>query len=204
MNRRELCTALGAAAASPVLARLSADARWAVGRRAHGRARGRALAVLDPHQAETVRVVAEMIIPETDTPGAGAAHIPEFADLMLAEWSSEDDRTRFRAGLADVDARSHAAFGGDFVAGTDAQRAALLSALDAEAQAALRAPAQAPPRSRERTLAEPFFQRLKALTVYGYYTSEVGARQELRYEAVPGSFDGCTDVRAARVGPGDF
>jgi hypothetical protein len=40
--------------------------------------------------------------------------------------------------------------------------------------------------------------------VYGYYTSEVGARQELHYEAVPGSFDGCTDVRAARVGPGDF
>lgn len=204
MNRRELCTALGAAAASPVLARLPARARWALGRRAHARAQGRALAVLDPHQAETVRVIAEMIIPETDTPGAGAAHIPEFADLLLAEWSSEDELTRFRAGLADIDARSHAAVGGDFLAGTEAQRAAILTALDAEAQAALRA--QPPPRSRrgEHTAEQPFFQRLKALTVYGYFTSEVGATRELHFEAVPGSYDGCTDVRAARVAPGDF
>lgn len=192
MNRRELCTALGAAAASPVLARLPATARWDVGRHTHARAQGRALAVLDPHQAETVGVIAEMIIPETDTPGAGAAHIPEFADLMLAEWSSEDERTRFRAGLADVDARSRAAFGADFVAGTDAQRAAILTTLDAEVQAAQRAQEQ------------PFFQRLKALTVYGYYTSKVGATQELHFEAVPGSFDHCTDVHAARVTPGDF
>jgi gluconate 2-dehydrogenase gamma chain len=204
LNRRELCTALGAAAASPVLARLPATARWAVGRRAHARAQGRALAVLDPHEAETVGVIAEMIIPETDTPGAGAAHIPEFADLMLAEWSSEDERTRFRAGLADVDARSRAAFGADFVAGTDAQRAAILTTLDAEVQAAQRAQAQAPQRPRERMPEQPFFQRLKALTVYGYYTSKVGATQELHFEAVPGSFDHCTDVHAARVTPGDF
>jgi hypothetical protein len=203
MNRRELCTALGAAAASPVLARLPATARWAVGRRAHARARGRALAALDLHGAETVGVIAEMIIPETDTPGAGAAHIPEFVDLLLAEWSTEDERIRFLAGLADVDARSHAAFGGDFIAGTDAQRAAILTSLDAEAQAALRAQAPLPSRPRER-IPEPFFQRVKALTVYGYFTSEVGATRELHFEAVPGTFDPCTDVRAARVTPGDF
>jgi hypothetical protein len=204
MDRRELCTALGAAVVSPVLARLPATTRWALGRRAHARAQGRAFAALDPHQAETVGVIAEMIIPETDTPGAGAAHIPEFADLMLAEWSSEAERTRFRAGLADVDARSHTAFGGDFVAGTEAQRVAILTALDADAQAALRARAQAPPRPRERNLEQPFFLGLKALTVYGYFTSEVGAKQELHYEAVPGAFDSCVDVRAAHVTPGDF
>ena len=204
MNRRELCTALGAAAASPILARLPGTAGWAVGRRAHVRAHGRALAVLDPHQAETLGVIAEMIIPETDTPGAGAAHIPEFADLMLAEWSSEDERTRVLAGLADLDARSRAAFGGAFVAGTEAQRTAILTALDAEAQAALRAQAPAAGRAPERTPERPFFQMVKALTVFGYFTSEVGATRELHYEAVPGSFDGCTDVRAARVTPGDF
>lgn len=207
MDRRELCTALGAAVVSPVLARLPATTRWALGRHAHTRAQGRALTALDPHQAETLRVIAEMIIPETDTPGAGAAKIPEFADLMLAEWSTEDERSRFRAGLADVDARSHAAFGGDFVAGTDAQRAAILTALDAEAQpaqGAQGAQARASRRPRERALDQPFFQRLKAFTVFGYFTSEVGATQELHYEAMPGSYDGCADVRAARATPGDF
>jgi hypothetical protein len=204
MDRRELCTAFGAAVVSPVLARLPESTRRALGRRAHTRAQGRALTVLDPHQVETVRVIAEMIIPETDTPGAGAAKIPEFADLMLAEWSSEDERSRFRAGLADVDARSHAAFGGDFVAGTAAQRTALLTALDAEAQAAQGAPARVAGRPGERALEQPMFQRLKALTVYGYFTSEVGAIQELHFEAMPGSYSGCVDVRAARVSPGDF
>jgi hypothetical protein len=175
-----------------------------VGRRAHARAQGRALAVLEPHQAETVGVIAEMIIPETDTPGAGAAHIPEFADLMLAEWSSEDERTRFLAGLADLEARSHAAFGGDFIAGTEAQRTAILTTLDAEAQAALGAQPQTSGRARGRSPEPPFFQQLKALTVFGYFTSEVGATRELHYEPVPGSFDGCTEGRVTRVAPGDF
>jgi gluconate 2-dehydrogenase gamma chain len=204
MNRRELVTALGAAALSPLWARLPDSARWAVGRRAHARAHGRALAALDPHEAETLGVIAEMIIPETDTPGAGAAHIPEFADLMLAEWSAEDERARFHAGLADLDARSHAAFGGDFIAGTEAQRTALLTALDAETQAALRAQPPAPGRARERAPERPFFQQVKALTVFGYFTSEVGATRELHFEVVPGSFNGCTEGRVARVAPGDF
>jgi gluconate 2-dehydrogenase gamma chain len=202
VNRRELCTALGAAVASPVLARLPAAGRWALGRHTHARLQGRALVALDAHQAETLGVIAEMIIPETDTPGAAAAHIPEFADVMLAEWSSEDERARFRAGLADLDARSHAAFGGDFVAGTEAQRVALLTTLDAETQAALRA--QPPGAGREHAPERPFFQQVKALTVFGYFTSEVGATRELHFEVVPGSFNACVEGRVARVAPGDF
>jgi hypothetical protein len=37
----------------------------------------------------------------------------------------------------------------------------------------------------------PWFRTLKELTVLGYYTSETGATQELRYVAVPGRFEGC-------------
>lgn len=194
MNRRELCRMLGAAVAGPALSQLSARQLVAAGRRMHRRAGARAFRVLDPHQAETVSIITELIIPETDTPGARRAGVPEFIDLLLAEWFPDEERARFLAGLADVDQRSHAAFGADFVAGTESQRIALLSALDAEL------PAQpAGPKAEA-----PFFQRLKALTVYGYYTSEAGAGQELRFEAVPGSYDPCTDGRAARAAPGDF
>jgi hypothetical protein len=70
----------------------------------------------------------------------------------------------------------------------------VLSALEAEALAAapgpadaslLRglAPAPAPPRA--------FFAALKELVVVGYYTSEPGATRELRYEPVPGTYQGC-------------
>ena len=44
----------------------------------------------------------------------------------------------------------------------------------------------------------PFFPWLKELTVVGYYTSEIGATQELRYVHVAGQYDG--DVPYRKVG----
>ena len=195
MNRRELLGVLAAAVAGPAPGWLSADGLFARGRTAHRRARGRAFQVFDPHQAETVAAMAEMIIPETDTPGARAAQVPEFMDLLVAESASDEERASFLRGLGDVDTRSRDAFGVEFVAATEAQRVAILAGLDAEVQALRQA--------REKA-EEHFFQRLKWLTVYGYCTSEIGATAGLRYETLPGSYDGCAEVRASRAAPGDF
>src|SRR3989442_5510883 len=107
MNRRDMMRVLGGALALPLLAGLPAERLDALGRAAHRRARARAggFTGLDPHPAETVATIAEMIIPQTDTPGARAAHVPEVIDLILAAWFAADDRARFLAGLADVDER---------------------------------------------------------------------------------------------------
>jgi len=195
MNRRELLRVLGASALLPALPDRSAERLGAAGRRVHARARSRGLQVLDPHQSETVATIAELIIPTTDTPGARAAQVHRFIDLLLAEWAPDDERASFLKGLADVDARARTAFGVDFLAATDAQRGTILTQLDAEAQ---------PQRGAERDRQPAFFQQLKWLTVFGYCTSEVGATAELHYEVIPGSYDGCTDLRRASAGPGDF
>ncbi len=195
MNRRELLRVLGASALLPALPDRSAQRLGAAGRRVHARARSRGLQVLDPHQSETVATIAELIIPTTDTPGARAAQVHRFIDLLLAEWVTDDERASFLKGLADVDARARTAFGVDFLAATDAQRGTILTQLDAEAQ---------PQRGAERDRQPAFFQQLKWLTVFGYCTSEVGATAELHYEVIPGSYDGCTDSRRASAGPGDF
>ena len=189
MNRRELLSVLGASA-------LLRAPLGAAGRRMHTRARSRGLQVLDPHQSETVATIAEMIIPATDTPGARAAQVHRFVDLLLAEWASDDERAQFLKGLADVDARARTAFGGDFLSATDAQRGTILTQLDAEAQTQTqRGGERGPP---------PFFHLMKWVTVYGYCTSEVGATAELHYEIIPGSYDGCTELGRASAGPGDF
>jgi len=195
MNRRELLRVLGASALLPALPDRSAERLGAAGRRVHARARSRGLQVLDPHQSETVATIAELIIPTTDTPGARAAQVHRFIDLLLAEWVTDDERASFLKGLADVDARARTAFGVDFLAATDAQRGTILTQLDAEAQ---------PQHGAERDRRPAFFQQLKWLTVFGYCTSEVGATAELHYEVIPGSYDGCTDLRRASAGPGDF
>ena len=36
-----------------------------------------------------------------------------------------------------------------------------------------------------------YFTMMKQLTLFGFFTSEVGATEVLRYEAVPGSYEGC-------------
>ncbi|HYT04773.1 MAG TPA: gluconate 2-dehydrogenase subunit 3 family protein [Gemmatimonadales bacterium] len=195
MHRRELLSMLGAAVAGPLLPASARGDPFAAGRTAHRRARSRGLQVLDPHQSETVATIAEMIIPATDTPGARAAEVHRFIDLLLAEWAPDDERAQFLQGLADVDARARTAFGVDFLSATEAQRGTILTQLDAEAQAQ---------RGPERDRQPPFFLRMKALTVYGYCTSEIGATTELHYEVIPGSYDGCTDLGRASAGPGDF
>ena len=40
----------------------------------------------------------------------------------------------------------------------------------------------------------PFFHTMKELTLVGYYTSEIGATQELQWLAAPGRYDGCASL----------
>lgn len=131
-------------------------------------------------QAEMVATVAEHIIPRTGTPGARDVGVHRFIDVMMVEYYPVPVRDRFTAGLADLDARATAAHGKPFLQCDAASQRAMVAAFDVDAFAA-RAPASE----------VPWFRTMKELTLLGYYTSEVGATKELRYERVPGRYDGC-------------
>jgi hypothetical protein len=123
--------------------------------------------VFDAHQNETVVVLSEMIIPQTDTPGAKAAKVNEFIDLVLDD-ASESDRKQFLKGLAWMDARSQELFGTDFVSAAPEQQTALLTILASPKNKAF-----------EDQVGIDFFNAIKGLTITGYYTSEIGMKQEL-------------------------
>jgi hypothetical protein len=172
---RRVAMLLGGALSAPAIAGVLAgsDSRSA----ADGTWTARALTT---EQSELVATIAEHILPETDTPGARAAGVHKFIDKMLAEHYPAGARDRVLNGLADVDARARRDCGRAFLqCGVEEQRA-LLARIDQEAFAA-------PPGSRE----VPYFRTLKELTLLGYYTSEIGATQELRYVRVPDRFEGC-------------
>lgn len=140
---------------------------------------GYAFAVLDDAQQRTVAALVDQIIPATDTPGAAEAGVPAFVDKILAEWAEPEERQAFLHGLAAFDARATEAYGAAF-AGLDAPtQQALVEAVDAETYAP-----DAPPRD-----APPFFRMVKELTVVGYYTSRIGASEELRWNPAPGRWD---------------
>ncbi len=143
---------------------------------------------LTASQDELVATVAELIIPTTDTPGARAAGVHTFIDQMLTRIYTDEERNRFLAGLADLDARAQTADGHRFLESTPEAQTAILKDTEAAAIAARASDADE----------TPFFSMIKELTLVGYYTSEIGATQELKYVHAAGSYDG--DVPLDEVG----
>lgn len=136
---------------------------------------------LTPGQAELLATLAELIIPETDTPGARSARVHEHIDLVL---SHETDQVRktFLEGLTEVDRLSLVRYGKAFVRLSPEDQEALLRRLaDPE-----------PDRPEERA-GHRFFGDLRRRTVFAFYTSREGIHQELGYQGkqVLAEWEGC-------------
>jgi len=166
----------GAAALTPALAPLSADQRLALGRALHLRL-GAPLRVLTAEQDALVTKIAELIIPETDTPGATSVSVDAFIDLLLAEWYDDTDRDRFLRGLAAIDVEASHEEGTLFVACRPATQTVLLSRWDAG--------------NDDGESATAAFHRLKDLSIYGYFTSERVMKEVTRPVIFHPAFEGC-------------
>jgi len=137
--------------------------------------------VLNAHQNELVIAVSELIIPQTDTPGAKAARVNEYIDAVLAD-AKPADRDAFLQGLAWMDMRSEHRFNRQFVNASPEQQIELLTALSTASD----------PLPEDKPGVD-FFTAIKAMTVSGYYTSEAGLTQEIGDQG-PGfhaEFKGC-------------
>src|SRR6478609_1898441 len=132
MQRREALRLLASAAVLPLLSREAFSMFRAVHQQLPDQP---VLKSLDPHQDATVTIIAEIIIPQTNTPGAKAARVNEFIDLILTEWYDEEEKSTFLTGLADVDSRSRDLYGKDFVECGEKQQVEILQALDDEVAA---------------------------------------------------------------------
>jgi glucoside 3-dehydrogenase (cytochrome c) hitch-hiker subunit len=105
---------------------------------------------LSASQRDLVATIAEHIIPATDTPGARAAGVDRFVDVILTDYYKAPERERFLTGLTDVDARAQKAHGKTFLASTPAQQLALLRSMDAESYPPQNVLAKAEPLTSER------------------------------------------------------
>jgi len=128
-----------------------------------------------PDQRSLVSAIAERIIPTTDTPGAIAAGVPAFMEMMLADWYAPGDRDDFMNGLGVVDGYARVQYEKGFAALTPDQQDQILTLAM---------------QGRIQTLGGEFFQHCRQLAVLGYYTSEIGCKQERVYLPVPGHYDG--------------
>ena len=123
--------------------------------------------VLTARQNEAVIVLTELIIPETDTPGAKATLVNRFVDGVLAD-AEPADRETFVRGLTWIDERSRALFDKDFVAASPPIR-----------RRSSRGCRRRTTPKRKPPIGVEFFEAIKSMTINGYYTTEIGLRREL-------------------------
>lgn len=136
-----------------------------------------------PEEIAYLNEIAETIIPKTNTPGAKDAQVGEFMQVIVNDCYEEKDQKIFLEGMGKLDKACKDKYGKGFVECTPEQRKEFLTALDKEAK----------DYSGKKKNEDPahYFSMMKQLTLWGFFTSKPGATEALRYEAVPGRYDGC-------------
>jgi hypothetical protein len=136
-------------------------------------------------EKKMVSLMADIIIPRTDTPGAADAGVPDFIVMMMQECYPDKDQQEFHDGLAAFDQFCHKQYGGSFLELSPEKQLEAVTALDKEVLSK--------PSSEEDKEDHDFgfYRKLKELTLLGFFTSEPGATETLRYVQVPGRYEGC-------------
>lgn len=138
-----------------------------------------AAGVLSAADMSLLNDIAEIIIPTTNTPGAKAAKVGEFMGVIVTDCYDAKDQKVFKDGLA--------AFASKFSAANAEAQQKMVVDLDAEAKKY----------QETKTAEQPthHFTMIKQLTLWGYFSSEIGATQALRYVAIPGKYEGCVPYK---------
>ena len=152
------------AAEVPAAQRMAGVARWSLEQRAIA------------HRC------ADLIMPATDTPSALAVGVGEFMDYVASVWLQQSELEELLAGLNGLQEEAKRQYTKNFVDLSEMEQVQLLTQMET-ASSVLNASSQEELRSK-------VFARLKELTVVGYYSSEVGAKQERVYVPMPGRYDG--------------
>jgi len=168
LSRRDMLRLAAAAAAAPLVPRAALGETAAAPALVPGR-------FFDAVEMALLDELTETIIPQDEhSGGARAAGVAAYIDGRLAEYDPgipdlREERLKWKAGLALVDAQAREVSGTRFLEASPAQRIAVLQKLAAGEE-------------DPKTDADRFFVELKDWTTFGYYTSRIGIHDEMEYK----------------------
>jgi hypothetical protein len=145
----------------------------------------RAAEGLTPAQRALVSAIADTILPRSDTPSATDVGVPDWVNLIVAEYYNEAVRTPFLAGLDAIDTQTQSGHGRAFSELGVSEQRQVVAALDS-------------PPDRQSVEARAF-ARLKSLVVHGYFTSERVQRDVLHAQMFHERFQGAADMPVRRT-----
>lgn len=174
MNRRELLKLITAATGTALIGSTGVIAGCA------SKEEAASSHVFSERDLRLLDEVAETILPRTDTPGAKDAEVGRFMTVFVRDCYSPEEQAIFHNGMVQLDGAANERYGAAFLELGEQQRIEFIQALDVEGITVAAAGG-----------APHYFTMMKQLTLFGFFTSRVGATQVLRYVAVPGRYDGC-------------
>jgi gluconate 2-dehydrogenase gamma chain len=140
---------------------------------------------LNSDQAQIIALIAGVILPRSDTPGAIDVGVPAWIDLVIAEYFSGPRRAAFLADLGAIDQLALSTFGASLTGLKNHDLVKVMDSLDAACG------------SKDLTAAQRGYVQLKELIVYGYFTSKPVQQDLLKVVIVPGRFDGDVLIKLA-------
>lgn len=142
-------------------------------------------AYFGPEDIRTLDALTETIIPtDKHSPGASAARVCEYLDVILAD-ASNDTKDLWKQGMQTANDLAANSYGRAFADCSSEERIAIMSEL-------------AGSEDPHGSLDERFFHALKRGTIDGYYTSRIGIHQDLEYQGNEAmhEFPGCQHAEA--------
>jgi gluconate 2-dehydrogenase gamma chain len=142
-----------------------------------------------PHEWETVRLLADLVIPKDERSGSATeAGVPEFMDFMMND--RPDGQIPMRGGLAWLDAECYDRNGKTFVGSTIPERAAVLDDIAWPKKA-----------KAEMSQGVAFFNMFRDLTASGFWSSKIGiADLDYQGNTFVAEWKGCPESALRKLG----
>lgn len=133
--------------------------------------------VLSDDDQKLLDQIGEVIIPTTeDSPGAKAAGIGAFMQAIVCDYYNLEEQKIFLLGLTQFRSFTLESKGSPFPELNDEQKVDTLFELE------------------RRGTENRYYQMIKQLTVWGYFSSEIGTKKALRFNPIPGRYDGSVEI----------
>jgi hypothetical protein len=139
---------------------------------------------------EMLASLVEIIIPETDTPGAGSAGVYNYVLLMIKEAKSRKEQNNFINGLNDIRDYCLNNYNKQYEQCSFEEKTSVLNYFES-----IGSYTGLVGKIKNKLLGVSFFQILKSLTIEGYCTSEIGATKHLAYQMIPGKYIAQMDLK---------
>jgi len=135
--------------------------------------------------------LAEIIIPQTDTPGAKAAGVENFIVNVITNCTGKKEQNKFLAGLNDLEKYTMDTYNKTFFKCSVKEKTQILEYFENKDTYRIRILNKI----NNKFLGQSFFTKLKNLTIEGYCSSQKGATEGLAYDYIPVNYEACIPLK---------